>query len=80
MTKKTIFTHVKYLFLLFFARTLNSFTLLIAGVKIQLCPNLKEVVLRGQKRKIAHFLVNISKNQAPKSIRGRGRYGISPPF
>ena len=57
-------------------------------VKIQLCPNLREGMLRGRKRKIRPFLTqlienqklyNISKNQPPKSIR-RGDMEISPLF
>ena len=57
-------------------------------IKIQPSPNLKEGVLRDQKRKICPFLnqsiksqklYNISKNKLPKLIR-RGDIGISPLF
>ena len=89
MIKKTIFSHIKYLFLFYFFiffRTLNSFTPLgISGVKIQSSSNLQEGVLRGQKCKNCSFfsqsienqkLYNISKTQPPKSIR-RGDMGFS---
>ena len=59
-----------------------------AGVKIHLCPNLGEGVLKDQKRKICPFfsqlienqkLYNTSENQPPKSIM-RGDMGFHPHF
>ena len=111
MTKKTIFSRVRYLFLFFhpnikfiystwywpksvqfgqsaqFSSGLDLYEWGRAGVKIHLCPNLEEGVLKGQKQKIYLFfnqsiknqkLYNISENKPPKSIT-RGDMGL-PPF
>ena len=66
-------THILHLLALIF--TLFDTDKNLTWVKIQLCPNLEEKVLRGQKSKICPFssqstenqkLYNISKNQPPK--------------